>query len=431
MTMLTYTVLTDPTALEASRTGQPSSFGTVYLVVTNTGSAAAYWFKNQVRVPVGNGAEHLTPDISTVTAIGEFHGLQSGVQTLDVQTQVAANSFAVSDPSGGKVRFAPGDYLVLKLEDVRVAETAGLAVLSVSESASRTPNAKPSSSLAAVPLVKTAAKQVAPSNFRPEQAMIDDGDTLVLRWDGPGDLAYTIGLPDGTLASVTTPGQWTPDPATGPKRDVTYTLIATDPNTAQQYFLTTTVQLGTPVFETGIRAARVQGTAATSGSLGFTADGVEVSNSSGGQGTLRAEKVTTRRVAGTDANATGFDFSGTEVRVTNNNGSEMAIVADRIAVRLVNAYRVQGRSEKDGSIVFPELGIQVCNGRFDNTPKYGYVFADSGIYQNPSFYGRGVENRGIDLKDADEVSVKHLHADGTTTYGTLNVSRVNTNPHRW
>lgn len=475
MTMLTYTVLTDPTLLEASRAGQSSSFGTVYLVVTNTGSTAAYWYKNQVTVPVGIGAEHLTPDISVITATGEFHGRGAGVQTLNVQTQVAANSFEITGASGGKVRFAPGDYLVLKLEDVPVAETAGLAVLSVSESASRTPNAKPSSSVAAVPLVKTAAKQLAPSNFRPEEATVVDGDTLVLLWDGPADLAYTIGLPDGTLAPVSTPGRWTPDPGTGPKRDATYTLIATDPNTGQQYFLTTTVQLRTPVFENGIRAVWVEGTAATSGSVGFTADGVEVWNSTGGQGTVRAEKVIVRRVTGKDANATGldfgiddvavtkeagrsstirasvvettwvralrvagqssasagFDFSDAEVRVIDIDGNKKPIVADKVAARVVNALRVQGQNDTDGSIIFPELGIQVCNGRFDNTPRYGFVFAESGIYQNPSFSGSGVENRGLDLRDADEVSVKHLHADGTTTYGSVTVSKVQTDRARW
>ncbi|WP_153415244.1 hypothetical protein [Nocardia macrotermitis] len=81
------------------------------------------------------------------------------------------------------------------------------------------------------------------------------------------------------------------------------------------------------------------------------------------------------------------------------------------------------------SIAFPESGIQVCNGAFDND-RYGYVFAEKGIYQNQSF-GAGTENRWVDLSDGGEVSVKQLHSDGTTTYGTIRVSQVDNDYHRW
>ncbi|WP_327138777.1 hypothetical protein [Nocardia sp. NBC_01327] len=434
MTMLTYTVLTDPASLEASKAGQSSSFGTVYLMVTNTGSAAAYWLENVVKVPVGNGADHLTPDISLVTATGEFHSLNSGVRTLNVQTQVAAGSFKAADPSSGKIQFAPGDYLVLTLEDVPVAETTGLAVLRVQESASRGPNAKASSSVATVALVKTAAKSLAPSNFRPDQALLEDGDSLVLRWDGPDDLAYTIGLPDGTLASVTAAGEWRPDPKTGPIRDATYTLIATDPATARQHFLTTTVQLREPTFENGIHASRVRGPAGT-GRLEFNATGVQVTNEVGAYGEVLAYKVVSnlvkaQRVEGMPSGIGGIEFTAFGIQVSNTSGGQSVVITDRVAADLVNATRVQGPGAFDGSITFPKSGIQVCNGNFDNTPHYGYVFAEAGIYQNQSF-SAGTENRWIDLTDGGEVSVKHRRADGTTTYGSLRVSRVDTDAARW
>ncbi|MGW5383335.1 hypothetical protein [Nocardia sp. NPDC003963] len=384
MTLLTYTVLTDPAPLEASRAGQSRSPGTVYLMVTNTGSTAAYWSENEVSVSLGDGAEHLTPDITSIKATSEYRDLRAGVRTLSVLPQVAAGSFQVTDPAGGRIRFAPGEYLVLKLADIPVAETAGLTVLRVKETASRQQSAKLTNTVAAVPLLKTAAEQAAvPSNFRPDQAMVDDGDTIVLRWDGSTDLAYTIGLPDGSTAPVTTAGEWKPAPGTGPKRDTTYTLIATNPHTMQRHFLTTTVQLRTPTFETGLHASQIQGTAASTGNLGFTSDGVQVSNNSGVQAIVRA---------------------------------------DRIVADLVSATRVQGANQVDGSITFPEAGIQVCNGRYD-TPRGGHVFAEYGIYRNQYFAGED-DNRWIDLSDGGRVSVKHRHKDGTTTYGTLAVSDI-------
>ncbi|WP_406277060.1 hypothetical protein OH799_07430 [Nocardia sp. NBC_00881] len=92
--------------------------------------------------------------------------------------------------------------------------------------------------------------------------------------------------------------------------------------------------------------------------------------------------------------------------------------------------RVQRTSRNDGSITFPEAGIQVCNGLYD-TPRGGCVFAEYGIYQN-QYFSREDDNRWIDLSDDGEVSVKHRHkGDGTTTYASLKVSRLDTDTHRW
>ena len=72
MTMLTYTLITDPAPLEASVAGRPPSTGTVYLVVTNTGQQAAFWSTIAVEVPVGNGAGDLTPDFNPIRSKGEY-----------------------------------------------------------------------------------------------------------------------------------------------------------------------------------------------------------------------------------------------------------------------------------------------------------------------------------------------------------------------
>ncbi|MFC5187771.1 hypothetical protein [Actinomadura harenae] len=403
MTLLTYTVLTDPGPLEASRAGQADSTGTVYLMVTNTGKDAAYWSGNEVTVPVGDGADDLTPDITTITATAEYHGLKSGVQTLRVQPPAASGSFRVAKPSGGSIRFAAGDYLVLKLEGVTVAAAAGLVVLTVKEAAGRSANpVKPSNSVAVVPLVKTAAKPVpAPRNLRPDQAMVDDGDGIVLRWDGPADWAYTINSPEGAPAAppVTTPGEWRPDPGTGPKRDSTYTLVAIDPATLKEHYLTTTVQVRAPAFDAGILA-----------------------------GKITADQVSAGRFQG--LNSTGsLIFTGSGVEVFSGYNTQGEVAADRVVANRVNATRVQGRSTSDGWISFPESGIQVSHGAYNDPPRIGAVYAESGIYQRQ--FAPGQENRWITLSDGGEISLEQRSKDGKDSYASLRVSRVETSSSQW
>ncbi|MFC5748075.1 hypothetical protein [Actinomadura rugatobispora] len=276
MTMLTYTLITDPASLEASAAGRSPSTGTVYLVVTNTGQAAAYWSTIEVELPVGNGAGHLTPNITTIKAKGEYNGTQP------VNLQPQGNTFRAIAPAGARTSFDLGDYMVLTLENVTVAATAGLAILKVTEDTSRSkaPKVKPRPGVAAVPLVKTAPKQIqipAPRNFRPDNAMVDAGTQITLSWDGPADFTYEIKFPGAPNPVPVTGGTW----SDAPKQATTYTLIATDPSTRQQHFLTTTVQLRNPTFETvtattGIRTPWVQGSNADDGWISFPKDGLNV-----------------------------------------------------------------------------------------------------------------------------------------------------------
>ncbi|MFJ4653254.1 hypothetical protein ACIP5Y_18485 [Nocardia sp. NPDC088792] len=209
---------------------------------------------------------------------------------------------------------------------------------------------------------------------------------------------------------------------------------ASAPTTAQQHFLTTTVQLSEPTFETGIHTAQVRGLAGT-GRLEFNATGVRVANEVGAYGEVLAYKVVSnlvkaQRVEGMPSGIGGIDFTAFGIQVSNTSGGESVVITDRIVANLVSAKRVQGPSNSDGSITFPESGIQVRNGAFDNAPAHGSVFAENGIYQNQSF-SKGSENRWINLSDGPDVSVVHRHADGTTTYGNLKVSRIETDAARW
>lgn len=101
-------------------------------------------------------------------------------------------------------------------------------------------------------LLKRAPK--APRNFRPEEALVDGGENVVLVWDGPDTLTYTIEGPDGLSVPVPQRSgpdwRWSPGPDDAPLRDATYTLVATSPDGRQPgCFLTTTVAVRRPEFE--------------------------------------------------------------------------------------------------------------------------------------------------------------------------------------
>ncbi|MEU8196419.1 hypothetical protein AB0C10_21795, partial [Microbispora amethystogenes] len=370
MTALTYTILTDPTSLEASVDGRSPSTGTLYLMVTNTGKTVP-WLRIEVKVPVGDGAGHLTRDISTIRPRGEYTDTQSGpqanTQPVIVQPQ-GVDVFQVTTQSGRLEAFAPGDYLMLTLEDVTVAPTAGVTVLMVTETI-RTRRGWQVSD-AAVPVVKAAPKEIpAPRDFRPDKAMLDTGENVTLSWDGSDDFGYEIRFPGGHAAIA--PGTHTWSPADAPKRATTYILVATDPTTQKQHFLTTTVQVRYPVLETltattGIDTPWVQGTA-NKGRVTFTGTGVEVFNNSGGQGTVTADRadlngVNTEWVQGRSADDGKITFPKDGLDVRQGGGAWGTVHADRADLNGVNTEWVQGRSADDGKITFPKDGLDVRQG---------------------------------------------------------------------
>ncbi|MEV3986129.1 hypothetical protein, partial [Nonomuraea sp. NPDC049758] len=341
MTMLTYTVLTDPAPLEASATGRTST-GTVYLLVTNTGQQPAYWSTITVEVPVGSGAGDLTSNLNKIKPSGEYRtwpGTRLGTWTgpppgtrspVNVQRQ-GSNAFQATQATtpGGRTPFAPGDHMVLTLENVTLAAAAGLAVLAVTEKAGRTKTGGLSTSHAAVALAKTAPQELpAPHSFHPDKAMVNVGDTLTLSWQGPTGFRYEIMYP-GAPQFVTVAGSsWSPP--TAPKRATTYILRATDPTTQHQHFLTTTVQVRDPELDTltattEIKTPRLQGTK-TNWGLTITGTGAEISDSSSVKGTLTAGKavfdgVLTGYVEGPNSGEGVITFPQGGVKVWSTGGS--------------------------------------------------------------------------------------------------------------
>ncbi|MEV4187763.1 hypothetical protein AB0J28_40675 [Streptosporangium canum] len=385
MTMLTYTLLTDPAPLEASASGRPPSTGTVYLVVTNTGQQAAFWSTITVQVPVGNGAGDLTPDFGKIKPKGEYGTWSGTLSSVSVQPgPQGSNAFQVTAP-GGRASFAPGDHLVLTLE-VAVAPAAGLAVLKVTENTGRTRTGRLSSSVAAVSLVKTAAREIPPPrDFRPDKAMLDGTDTLTLSWEGSDDFSYEILFPGGRRSIASNARSWSPAAADAPTRATTYILVATSRSAPQRkHYLTTTVQVRNPVLETltattGIDTPWVQGTTdATKGRVTFTGTGVEISNNSGGQSTVTADKadltgVNTEWVQGksTDDGWISFPKDGLNV-YRDGSRSWGNVAAEKADLNGVSTKWVQGKDDRDGWIDFSYYGVNVFR-HDEGTKRWGVM----------------------------------------------------------
>ncbi|MCG5217024.1 hypothetical protein [Streptosporangium sp. KLBMP 9127] len=376
-----------------------------------------------MKVPVGDGAGHLTRDISTIKPKGEYTDTQSGpqadTQPVIVQPQ-GANVFQVTPQSGRIEGFEPGDYMVLTLENVTVAPNAGVAVLMVTET-TRTPNGWQVSD-AAVPLVKAAPKEIPPPrDFRPDKAMVDAGDSLTLSWDGSNDFSYEIRFPGGQMNIA--PGTRAWSPAEAPKRATTYILVATDPITQQQHFLTTTVQVRYPVLETltatiGIDTPWVQGTA-NKGRVTFADTGVEIFNDSGGQGTVTADKallngVNTEWVQGRSADDGKLTFPKDGIDVRQGSGAWGNVHADKADLNGVNTEWVQGRSADDGKLTFPKDGIDVRQG----SGAWGNVHADKADLN-------GVNTKWVQGRSADDGWISfpkeglNVYRAGTHEWGTV------------
>ncbi|MEO3891559.1 hypothetical protein [Nonomuraea sp. B5E05] len=364
MTMLTYTLITDPAPLAASAAGRPST-GTVYLLVTNTGQQAVLWSTIKVEVPVGNGAGDLTSAFNKIKPKGEYNG----TQPVNVQRQ-GSNAFQATAP-GGTMSFASGDYMVLTLENVTVAATAGLAVLKVTENTGRTMPKPKTKSLptrsARVALVKTAPKELpVPRDFRPDKAMVDAGEKLTLRWEGAAGFGYEILYPGAPQPVPVSGGKWSPPDA--PKRATTYILIATDPKTQQQHFLTTTVQVRNPILEAltaieGVTTPCVQGATEEDGAFTFSKGAMHVRREFGSHegGVLYAGGIRTEYVSGPDDADGDITFLPGEVKVWRNRGSNDpgALGAGEANVSGIATGYVKGLNDSHGIITFLPGVVQV------------------------------------------------------------------------
>ncbi|NUW43663.1 hypothetical protein [Nonomuraea rhodomycinica] len=370
MTALTYAIFTDPAALEASAAGRRSrSTGTVYLVITNT-ARRTDWLKIEVRVPVGDDAGDLTPDLTEMK--GEYTdnrwGARPRSQEVKVGRQQGGDVFEVTPQAGGAASFKPGDYMVLTLENVTIASTAGPVVLTVREKTEDDDGEH--TRYTSVALLKTSPAEIAaPCGFHPDKGMVGAGENLTLSWEGSPELDYRILFPGGHADIPSGTRTWSP--ADAPRRATTYTLVATDPVTQKQHFLTTTVQVRHPVLETltattGIDTPWVRGAAdGEKGRVTFTGRGVEISDNSNRKGTVTADKadlngVNTGWVQGRSTDDGWISFPKEGLNVRKGAGQAWgSVFADKADLNGVNTAWVQGRSADDGWITFPVEGLKV------------------------------------------------------------------------
>ncbi|MWK40538.1 hypothetical protein GEV43_45850 [Actinomadura sp. J1-007] len=267
--LLSYSLHTDAAPLEVSRTGAPSQ-ATVYVLASNHHNRSVTWTTIDVTVPAGANAADLASSNASIAP--ETQAVPGGTPPAFARDPRTGAYRATPAAGGGTLR--SGESLVLVLRKIPVNETEGLAVLTISETArGGDGNLKTGTRHAAQGVVKKAPS--IPRDFRPDRTQVDNGDDIVLRWDGPDTLQYAIGLPDGSKTAIA-PGarEWKPGPGTGPKRDTTYTLIATDPGTQREHHLTTTVQISRPTYETitattGMHTPWIQGTNTNDGWITF------------------------------------------------------------------------------------------------------------------------------------------------------------------
>ncbi|MFD3556570.1 hypothetical protein ACFWWA_31365 [Streptomyces goshikiensis] len=387
MAALSYEILTDPVPLQVSGSddAQASVAGTVYIVVSNPTTSWVPWYEIEVVLPCGKEAGDLTDRPEAIKTGMEPYSVRFGDVPKD-DWDAGTRTFKVSAPLGGL--FTPGDSLVLSLDGFPVSDKEGLVRLTVNETSGGDPGDAVRTHHLTLSLLKRAPKT--PRNFRPREALVDGGADVVLAWDGPDTLTYTIEGPDGLSVPVPQRSgpdwRWSPGPDDAPLRDATYTLVATSPDGRQPgYFLTTTVAVRRPEFEAvtatqGLFAPRIEGTT-DKGVIVLTGDGVEVLAADGEPGLVSAGKadvegVTTRWVRGRDADAGWIEFPAAGLNVFRGEGDRKwgTVAADKADLNGINTSWVRGRDDSAGWIEFPANGLNVFRAEGDR--KWGTVAAD-------------------------------------------------------
>ncbi|WP_037671573.1 polymer-forming cytoskeletal protein [Streptomyces griseus] len=384
MASLSYEILTDPAPLQVSESeSDEQSVGAVYIVISNPTTDWVPWHSIEVEVPCGNEDGHLTTDPKTIDArIERTYAVRFGDDPTS-HWDDTAGVLAVSAGRNGGL-FTPGDAMVLSLDGFPVSSKPGLVLLTVREISEGERDVREH------PLTLSLLKQAprVPRNFRPEVALVEAGENVVLLWDGPDTLKYEIQRPDGVKEPAErrlgSGWQWSPGADNTPKRDATYTLVAT-PRTGQQpgYFLTTTVQLRSPEFESvtatnGIHTPWAEGTT-HGGRITFSARGAEIHEPSGAPGVVTAAKaeldvVNTTWVRSRADGAGWIEFQPDGIKVGHGEGSDLGTVtADTVSANGVNTKWVGERDAGKGWIEFPLSGIDV---RKDGTQEWGTVAAD-------------------------------------------------------
>ncbi|MEU7205368.1 hypothetical protein [Streptomyces sp. NPDC045470] len=382
MSNLHYEILTDPGQLQVSGTGKgEESPGTIYIVVSHPGPDPVEFRYLQLKVPHGTGEGDLTEDPSRITPPQIIRNNWRDQNHLESDWDPTTGMYTLRERAPARVIVEKGDSLVLELKDFPVSPKEGLVQLSLAEYSKAGLWKRHYITLS---VLKRAPKE--PRNFRAEQTLLAATEKVVLRWDGPADLDYQIQGPDKNPQPVQGSGphwQWTPNPGDEPKRDATYILIATRAGQQPGYFLTTTVHLRTPEFDSvtatnGLRTPQIEGTT-HQGRISFTAQGTEILGNTQVQGTVSAvtadvDSVIASVVRGRDGDAGWIRFPSDGITVGHGAGADLgAVTADRIRVNGVNTAWVGDVDGGKGWIDFPQSGVNVHK---DGTQSWGDLAAD-------------------------------------------------------
>ncbi|CAN3983861.1 Cytochrome c551/c552 [Kitasatospora purpeofusca] len=439
--LLHYEIVADPTSLQASLPNEPS-VGTVYLIVSNTHQAQVEWDYIDVALPLLAQSSNLTDTPATVTATVERTYNNPWDDALEFAWDAANDCFRarlsqVQPPSRQFALLDAHGALVLKLENIPVAEGAGLSLLEIRERAGGGDDnlaMRQDHYTTYLGLAKQTPR--VPRNFRADRSLldVDAGEQLVLRWDGPNGLDYAI--LDQTGAQVhsepAAPGaapahqeySWT---TAAPKRGTTYTLVAKAAGGGQQrgYFLTTTVHAVIPEFASGTRTPWVEGVA-NKGRLVLAADGAEVRNPAGDLGRITADKadvdnVTTRLVQGRTDSAGWITFPDQGVNVYHGSNSDLGVLtAARADVEGVNTKWAGSRDAGSGWIEFTQPGATLHK---DGNQDLGALTADKVDVE-------GVNTKWVGDRDAGKGWVGFpqdgidIRKDGGQAWGTVHADKA-------
>ncbi|MFJ6501675.1 hypothetical protein [Streptomyces virginiae] len=385
MASLHYDILTDPAPLHVPVAGEERQ-GSVYIVVSNPTMDEVIWYSIEIRVPCGQADGDLTAHPKTITA-----RVERNTATKQGEEPIVAwddNTGVLTVTARPNTLFQEAGSMALVLDGFPVSSASGLVLLRVTERAAN--GARVQKNPVTLSLLKQLPK--VPRNFRAKRTLVAGGQDVVLQWDGPDTLAYRIQGPDGAQETVAprqgaAGWQWSPTAGQEPKRDATYTLIATSPGGQQPgYFLTTTVHLRSPEFEsvtatTGVHSPWVEGTT-DKGRILFTARGAQIRDAAADLGTLSAartdvETVTADLVRGRESDAGSIRFPSDGISVGRGGGNDLGTVtADKISVHGINTEWVGDRDSGKGWVEFPQSGVNV---RKDGKQDWGTVAADGWI----------------------------------------------------
>ncbi|MFG2915161.1 hypothetical protein ACGF0D_20040 [Kitasatospora sp. NPDC048298] len=441
MATLNYEILTDPAPLQVPNAGEESR-GTVYVIISNPNSDDALWYSTEIQVPVGDKDGDLTtdpkaftPQITQNTATDP-----ANKPATDWNTSTAVYKISSQDPRYPTL-IKGGGSMVVAMEGFPVSSKPGLVLLRVTERAANI-GGFVHPSLVTLSLIKQEAK--VPRNFRAKDSLVAAGKDVVLQWDGPDTLTYQIQGPDGPPEAVPPRSgaaagwQWSPKPGQEPKRDATYTLIASSPNGQQpSYLLTTTVHLRSPEFDSvtatkGVYTPWVEGTAPR-GRIVFTEQGAQVRDASNAPGTVAAGKADVESVTASVGVSTPWVEGTTEkgrvtltaqgVQVRDASNAPGTVAAAKADVDTVTAAWVRGRDSGSGWIQFPSDGITVGHGQGNDL---GTVHAEKISVNGINTKWVGDRDSGKGWLDFPQSGV-NVRKDGQETWGTVAADKADLN----